>query len=114
MSEFIDFAEKEMSKKLGKKITIGATHDSSWDEAPDWARWKAQSADGTWEWFSTKPKGYNFGLYVSGTFMASGKGKKEVIGLDGKTHYTTRPNPEWRGTVSKRPPNPTKGEQLDD
>lgn len=76
------------------------TYDADWSEAPEWAKWKAQSADGTWEWFSTKPKAYDFGLYVKGTFMPSGKGKKEVIG--GGTRYWSTPNPDWRKTVEKR------------
>lgn len=82
---------------------IGVTHDSEWDNAPDWAKWKAQSADGSWEWFSTKPQPHNFGLYVVGTFMPSGKGQKETIRTNTGSHYMSRPNPEWRSTVSKRP-----------
>lgn len=93
-----------IAKQQGLEIdgSIGVTYDSSWNDAPGWAKWKAQSADGTWEWFSTKPKAYDFGLYVKGTFMASGKGVKETI-KSGGSHYLTRPNPNWRKTIEKRP-----------
>ncbi len=98
--------KKEITDFLDLKDLVdetGLTYDKSWEEAPDWAKWKAQSADGTWEWFSTKPRACDFGLYVKGTFMPSGKGKKEIIKSGDGNRYFTRPNPEWRKTVSKRP-----------
>lgn len=93
-----------IAKEKGIEVTghIGVTYKSSWDNAPSWARWRAQSADGTWEWFSTKPQPHDFGLYVVGTFMPSGKGKKESIHTGG-SHYMTKPNKEWRKTIEKRP-----------
>lgn len=27
-----------------------------WASAPDWAKWLARDTDGTWHWFSSKPK----------------------------------------------------------
>lgn len=83
---------------------IGRTYRGDWQEAPKWANWKAQDADGTWKWFSTKPKPHNFGLYVKGTFLATGKGKEEIIGSENATHYLTTPNPSWRKTIEKRTP----------
>ena len=91
----------EMSNKLN--TNIGFSTKGKWADAPDWARWIAQSADGTWEWFSTKPQPHNFGLYVVGTFMPSGKGKKETIMSGDGKYYFSKQNPNWRGTVEKRP-----------
>ena len=94
-----------IAKEKGIKIegTIGVTHDTTWQNAPDWAKWKAQSADGTWAWFSTKPEPHNFGLYVIGTFMPSGNGKYENIKSTNGSHYLTQPNPKWKQTITKRP-----------
>jgi hypothetical protein len=93
--------EKEFSKRTGYQATINVSGKPSWDNAPEWAKWLAQSADGIWDWFETKPKAYNFGLYVKGTFMCAGKGKKECATKG--THILTRPNKEWRKTIEKRP-----------
>lgn len=92
---------EEISNKVGSKVEV--THKGKWSDAPSWAKWLAQSADGTWEWFSTKPKPRNFGLYVAGTFVVSGKGKSETIKSGDGKYYITRPNPNWRKTIEKRP-----------
>ena len=86
-------------------MNIGIARDGDWSQAPEWAKWKAQDAEGIWSWFSTKPQPYNFGLYANGTFLASGKGKKEQVDK-GYTHYLSTPNKDWRKTVSKRPTTP--------
>lgn len=93
----------ELDEKELVGARIGQTYDGGWEEAPSWAKWKAQDADGTWSWFGTKPKPHNFGLYVSGTFMPTGKGEKETIKTGSGVYYLTNPNPSWRKTISKRP-----------
>ena len=93
---------KIASDKFGEEVKIKVSSKPDWGNAPDWAKWVAQSADGCWEWFSTKPAPHNFGLYVKGTFMPSGKGKKECVETEG-THILTKPNPDWKKTVMKRP-----------
>ena len=111
MSNFIDFAEKEMSKKLKQEVTIGIAHDESWDNAPEWAKWKAQNGDGTWYWYKTKPKWYSFGLYAKGTWMPKknkdGEYIKEIVGK-GKTHYISRAVKNSKDTLQKRPAKETQ------
>lgn len=72
-----------------------------WSNAPEWAKWLAQSADGIWDWFETKPKACNFGLYANGTFMCAGNGRKECASKE--KYIVTSPNKEWRKTIEKRP-----------
>lgn len=33
-----------------------AKRGPAWDIAPDWARFKAQNADGSWYWFEQRPE----------------------------------------------------------
>jgi hypothetical protein len=88
------------------KDTLGVTHDSTWGEAPEWAKWKTQDGDGTWQWFSHKPHWGNWGLYRNGTWMLKSEhgenGKQEYIKTKG-THYITGPNPDSKNAIWKRP-----------
>ena len=103
--------ETIFKEKFGQNKTLGFSSKVDWSEAPHWANWCAQSADGMWDWFSTKPKAYDFGLYVKGSFMASGKGKQES--MSSTTHIVTRPNPDWKKTIEKRPSQPVTNKNND-
>lgn len=60
-----------------------------WDDAPDWARWLAQSKRGPWYWWEFEPRDIDNewavirGMY---TFIRDGT-----------------PNPNWRDTLQERP-----------
>lgn len=86
-------------------MSLSVSREPSWKDAPEWAKWLAQDKDGIWSWFSTKPEPHNFGLYANGTFLASGKGKKESC--NNTTHTITRINEDWRRTIVKAPPKET-------
>ena len=58
--------------------------------APDWVAWIAQDADGTWWGFEDEPNQYDRGWYENeiGRYVRLG---------------TSAPNPDWRGTLQRRP-----------
>lgn len=65
-----------------------------WEDAPDWAEWLAQDADGFWAWFRREPRlGHNEDWVVGEqtalpTWSKAGKGQT---------------NPNWRTTLERRP-----------
>lgn len=64
----------------------------SWNDAPEWAQWVAQDADGEWFWYEEKP-----GL-ASCTWYEN-DGEDVVFALKGNE------NPNWRETLEQRPSN---------
>ena len=68
----------------------------NWDNAPKWAYWAAQDADGEWWWYEGKP-------YI---------GEKDELWLydyapsyDADLMCQTEPNPNWRDTLTEKPDN---------
>lgn len=69
-----------------------ATGDSgpSWSDAPEWAQWVAQDADGEWCWYLEKPNPLRKQWSVSGRVDLASKGD-------------IQPNPNWYETLQQRP-----------
>lgn len=67
-----------------------------WEDAPDWAMWLAQDADGSWAWYQRKPvqlRGdHGGGLWDIRQYLHEWLG----AGRD-------KPNPEWKATLERRP-----------
>lgn len=57
-----------------------------WKDAPKWAQWLAQDADGIWRWHYTKP------FTVLGQWASGGYSESALI-----------TNPYWKETVEERP-----------
>ena len=55
-----------------------------WKDAPDWAQWKAQDANGTWCWYETKP------IPMKTCWHGSAWGADSMC---------ADPNPDWRDTL---------------
>ena len=60
-----------------------------WKDAPDWANWLAQDADGIWGWFSSMPDA------MDTCWVGLGKWAECV--------YTDGRNPNWRDTLEQPP-----------
>lgn len=66
--------------------TIGGTMQIDWSKAPEWARYVAMDADGTWFWFEKKPhKSYEYWVVGQGL-------QAPVFELD-----------NWQSTLQERP-----------
>ena len=70
----------------------------NWDDAPDWAEWLAQDADGEWAWFREPP---HLDQNGSKTWIVSNPDGQPlptwVKAGSGKT------NPNWRKTLEPKP-----------
>jgi len=61
----------------------------SWNDAPDWAQWVAQDADGEWRWFEMRPhKVFDYIWYAGGRSVSTGN---------------RHPNHKWESTLEGRP-----------
>lgn len=63
----------------------------SWDDAPEWAQWLSQGADGAWKFHSTRPKFFDGWGWLSTCL------DKQIFAGHGK------PNPRWHETLESRP-----------
>jgi hypothetical protein len=63
----------------------------SWDDAPEWAQWLSQGADGAWKFHSTRPKFFDGWGWLSTCL------DKQIFAGHGK------PNPRWHETLEQRP-----------
>lgn len=64
----------------------------SWEDAPDWAQYLSQDADGSWCWFEIEPK-------KSKDLWERSDGNYYVFNsIRGRTY-----NPNWRDTLEQRP-----------
>ncbi|MNJ40044.1 hypothetical protein D3C77_349290 [compost metagenome] len=61
----------------------------SWDDAPEWANWLGQCADGGWEFYEDEPVAKN------DYWEHAKKGAR--------TQMSGEPNSDWRNTLQKRP-----------
>ena len=59
-----------------------------WADAPAWAMWLAQDADGEWNWCENCPEAGSSCWYPDGNFSPACESK---------------PNPNWRNTLEARP-----------
>lgn len=62
---------------------------TGWENAPDWARWKAMDEDGRWFWWSEKPESHTDGIWIGG-------GHADLI----PNHPAT--NKDWAETLEER------------
>lgn len=75
----------------GKRIPPENVFKSVWDDAPDWANWRAQDAGGEWWWFSNRPS------------QIPHREEWNVYTGDISFHQCDTPNPNWRDTLQERP-----------
>lgn len=62
-----------------------------WKDAPEWANWLAQDRDGSWFWYTTKPRQIlQHGIWINSTGTKHGKQDATVIAT-------------WTSTLEKRP-----------
>jgi len=66
-----------------------------WDDAPDWAWYRAQNKNGRWLWYEKYPTCQ----YVPGTDFWSSAGRCQMSVL-------CAPNPNWQDTLQQRPKPP--------
>lgn len=66
----------------------GEHYDDPWAGAPEWAKWKAQDADGEWCWFENKP-----------VKSSSKRMWLPRLGMTGRISPKGDPNPRWRHTL---------------
>lgn len=60
-----------------------------WENAPSWAKFKAQDFDGRWHWLNREPKlGFNSWLLKGAFALFIGKGETNLY---------------WRNTLEERP-----------
>ena len=84
-----DFKTKTMNQ---------ATAKPSWENAPEWAQWLAQDADGEWCWFRHRP------LKDSGMHIWNNNVSLAVKGeMQWQRSGESAPNENWRNTLEKRP-----------
>lgn len=62
-----------------------------WKDAPEWAEWVAQDADGTWWFYGYKPRPWLGMCWMTSHPM-------------GRQHpHKSEPNKNWRKTLENRP-----------
>ena len=76
------------AKKCDRKRFEASEDKPSWKDAPEWAMWLAQDADGEWCWCENKPSAVVWYWYPDGHFSSACESK---------------PNPNWRNTLEARP-----------
>ena len=61
----------------------------NWNNAPEWAQWVAQDADGQWTWYDRKPMQFNTHIWYNDSqyFVA----------------YNDEANNNWQKTLEERP-----------
>lgn len=69
----------------------------SWDDAPEWANWMAQSPRGHWEFFSANPRANHLWMYSVGERSLANDiaNPGAILG-------------DWRNTLERRPESPEK------
>lgn len=80
-------AMREEDKEPEQQPAI-AGDKPSWDDAPEWAQWLAQSPTGEWRWCARKPEQTAVGWYHTGRTDSAMK--------SGINNY-------WRETLERRP-----------
>ena len=70
-----------------KPATERSDAKPAWKDAPVWAMWLAQDADGEWCWCENKPSAARSYWYPHGHFSSACESK---------------PNPNWRNTLEAR------------
>ena len=68
--------------------SVASGNKPQWKDAPQWAMWLAQDADGEWCWCEKKPSAVVWYWYPDGHFSSACESK---------------PNPDWRNTPEARP-----------
>lgn len=63
-----------------------------WKDAPDWANWLAQDADGEWFWWKAKPKISGGQFWMPSRYPAT---YARALRSD--------PNQGWKDTLESRP-----------
>lgn len=83
----------------------------SWDDAPSWAQWLAQDECGVWFWYELKPHTHPQRKWVgpSLSVRTHSQGVRNRAAGAG----SGKPNPNWKGTLEKRPPAP-EGQDVED
>lgn len=76
---------------IGQNGNDGEHYDDPWTGAPEWAKYKAQDADGRWYWYQIKP------IVSSGSLRAWLRDGGEAVLYD-----SDEPNPSWRDTLITR------------
>lgn len=80
----------------------GESGKPPWKDAPEWAQWLAQNADGDWYWYADKPR-----IFVTTSRWASSRrwkhGWSDIAGIG-------KPDPNWRATIEQRPAGADGGE----
>jgi hypothetical protein len=79
--------ESPRADAIGQNGNTGEHYDDPWADAPEWAKYKAQDANGSWYWFSDEPDMESRQWY-------SGKMLERYI--------VSEPNPNWRTTLISR------------
>lgn len=78
---------------MGQKIA-----KPSWENAPEWAKWLAQDADGEWCWFRHKPLKESEPAIWNNDINLSVKDETQW-----RRAGESKPNENWRRTLEKRP-----------
>jgi len=89
-----DIIERVMRKLSDRGIVPKPTPAAppSWDDAPEWAQWRAQDENGAWYWYEMEPR--NDGVHYWGSAERHQYAR-------GKAAGTSIPN--WRDTLQERP-----------
>jgi hypothetical protein len=69
----------------------GAVYEDPWYGAPEWARFKAQDADGRWWWYDVEP------YQLRNLWVSEGDNRETALA------QSADPNPNWRDTLIERP-----------
>lgn len=91
LHEAVQAIQREMDMQTATGEEKRATVDSapSWNDAPEWAQWLAQSSNGWWYWFAQRPAAMKTVWAFDG-----GKIERFVMGAE---------NPYWQSTLEQRP-----------
>ena len=76
--------------EMAEEVYAAVDAADPWAGAPDWAKYKAQDADGEWRWYSSRP-----GARVATGYWVVSKGRIDTSGGN-------EPNPNWRDTLITR------------
>lgn len=72
--------------------TTNGVAKPSWDDAPEWAQWLAQDANGQWYWYENCPYTSN----EMGKFLEPSYGGRIA-------RAKTAPITDWQSTLEQRP-----------
>lgn len=75
---------------IGSNGPTGEHYADGWEDAPEWANWRAQNSNGEWNYFEREPE--------QGQGYWENNGGMGTVRRDGKGY-----NADWRLTLQKRP-----------